>query len=152
MTDGFEVSILLSTALRIAIAYALALPIGWERESSTRSVGLRTFPLVSMASAAFALIGIHVFADTPDSQARLIAGLMTGIGFIGGGAILKGDSEVHGTSTAAGVWATGAIGTATAFDHYEIAIVVSLVTFVTFRWVTPIKERIEKKAGLKEGE
>ena len=98
-----------------------------------------------MASAAYVLLGLEVFPADTEGQSRLIQGLMTGIGFLGAGAILKGQGSVHGTATAASVWATGAIGAAAAYGHYEVAILVSAVTYATLRWVTPIKDRIEKK-------
>jgi putative Mg2+ transporter-C (MgtC) family protein len=78
-----------------------------------------------------------------DSYSRILQGLITGIGFIGGGAILKEDANVRGTATAASIWNTGAIGAAVAFSRYEIAIVLSLINFITLRWLTPIKETLK---------
>ena len=115
----------------MAMAYILALPIAWDREKSVRSAGLRTFPLVAVASCGFMLIGISVL-DSTDAEARVMYGIMTGIGFIGGGAILKGQDQVMGTATAASIWNTGAIGTAVAWGRFEIALVLSLVNFFTF--------------------
>ena len=66
----------------------------------------------------------------------------TGIGFIGGGAILKSDSQDSGTTTAAGLWATGAIGLAVAGGRYEIAILISTVTFITFALFKPVKSKL----------
>lgn len=148
--DLFDVSKLLVTLLHLAVAYVLALPIGWHQETSERTLGVRTFPLVSMASAAYVLLGLSVFPVDTEGQSRLIQGLMTGIGFLGAGAILKLHESVHGTATAASVWATGAIGAAAAYGHFEIAVLVSLATYATLRWVTPIKERIEKRADFKD--
>ncbi|NNC54206.1 MAG: MgtC/SapB family protein, partial [Pseudomonadales bacterium] len=122
----------------MAIAYVLALPIAWNREAHTRSAGLRTFPLVSIASCGFMLIAISAMPDT-GSQARVVQGIITGIGFIGGGAILKGNNNVTGTATAASIWATAAIGISVALYRYEIAIVVSLLTFVTLQFLGKAK-------------
>ena len=72
-------------------------------------------------------------------------GLMSGIGFIGGGAILKTDRNVSGTATAAAIWSTGAIGMAVAFHRYEIAISLSLVTFFTLRFIKPLKRIATKQ-------
>lgn len=69
---------------------------------------------------------------------------MTGIGFIGGGAILKHGTSVRGTATAASVWNTGAIGAAVAFRRYEIAVVLSLINFLTLRLLTELKEQKQK--------
>lgn len=124
--------------LHLAAAYLLALPIGWDREADSTGVGLRTFPLVAASCCGFLLIGQEVVSGS-EAYARLMYGLMSGIGFIGGGAILKTDRNVSGTATAAAIWSTGAIGTAVAFQRYEIAIALSLVTFFTLRFVKPLK-------------
>src|SRR5579862_189637 len=73
--------------LRLGVAYALAFPLGWNREREDRSVGLRTFPIVAVAACGFTILGSSV-TGTPDSASRVLQGLITGIGFIGGGAIL----------------------------------------------------------------
>ncbi len=123
---------------QLAIAYALALPIGWDRERSARSAGLRTFPLVAMASCGFMLTGIDVLhGDGP--YGRVMYGIITGIGFIGGGAILKTGANVLGTATAASLWNTGAIGLAVAWQNYEIAIALSAMNFLTLRVLGPMK-------------
>jgi len=124
---------------RLAIAYLLAVPIGWDRESSTRSAGLRTFPLVAVAACGYALVGVSVLSST-EAEARIIAGIITGIGFIGGGAILKDKGSVHGTATATSIWITGLIGIATAFERYEVAVLMSAIAFVTLRYVRRIKQ------------
>lgn len=134
---------------RLGGAYLLAVPIGFEREASERTMGLRTFPLVALASAAYLMLGHRLFGPDLGAQARVLEGLVTGIGFIGAGAILKlrGEEAVYGTATAASVWAVGAIGAAMAYGEYLIAVVLSVATFATFRWMTPIKEKIEEEAG-----
>jgi putative Mg2+ transporter-C (MgtC) family protein len=124
----------------IAVAFVLALPLGWERERAERSAGLRTFPLVAMASCGYILIASTALGDRPEAQARVLQGLMTGIGFIGGGAILKGDGTVRGTATAASIWNTGAIGAAAAFDRYDIALVLSVTNLVALRWLRVFKQ------------
>jgi putative Mg2+ transporter-C (MgtC) family protein len=131
--------------ISIAVAYVLALPVAWNREKSAQSLGLRTFPLVAVASCGYVLVAAMVMEGNLDAQARIIQGLMTGIGFIGGGAILKEGANVHGTATAASIWNTGAIGAAVAFGRYEIAIVLSLINFFTFRWLTPFKKNLSKQ-------
>jgi putative Mg2+ transporter-C (MgtC) family protein len=135
-----DMSVLLKNLAAIAIAFALALPIGWERERSERSAGLRTFPLVAMASCGYILLASRVLGDHPEGLARVLEGLITGIGFIGGGAILKSEGGVRGTTTAASVWNTGAIGEAVAFDRYEIALVLAAVNFAALRWLGRLKQ------------
>ena len=123
----------------LVLAYLLAIPIGWDREVQQRTAGLRTFPLVAVAACGYALIGFTVL-DSSDAQARIMQGLITGIGFIGGGAILKGGGTVHGTATASSLWATGAIGLAVASHRFEIAILVSIMTFLTLRFLKPLSK------------
>lgn len=124
--------------VQLLIAWVLTLPVAWDRELESRSAGLRTFPLVAVAACGYTLVGISVL-DTTDAEARVLQGLITGIGFIGGGAILKSKGSVMGTATAASIWNTGLIGVAVAFARYEIAIVASLINFVTLRYVARLK-------------
>lgn len=133
--------------LRMLAAYLLALPIGWQRERSSRGLGLRTFPLVAVASCGYMFLAVELAGGDPNAESRVLAGLMTGIGFIGGGAILKRTSaeEIHGTSTAAGIWATGALGAAAAYGRWDLAVVLTLVTLATFRLLEPIKDRLDAR-------
>ncbi|HSN54359.1 MAG TPA: MgtC/SapB family protein [Candidatus Sulfomarinibacteraceae bacterium] len=133
---------MLSHLVLLVVAFALALPIGWDREQSRRSFGLRTFPIVAVVSCGFMLLGMQVI-DSTDGEARVIQGIITGIGFIGGGAILTNRDSVKGTSSAASIWNTGAIGVAVAFSRFEIAIVLSALNFVTLRLLSGrVKEQI----------
>lgn len=131
--------LVLSHLRDLVIAYLLAVPIAWDREIRHRTAGLRTFPLVAVAACGYALIGFAVL-ESPDAQARIMQGLITGIGFIGGGAILKGGGSVEGTATASSLWATGAIGLAVASHRFEIAILVSILTFLTLRYLKPLMD------------
>lgn len=133
--------VMLSHLYHLAIAYGLALPLAFEREEHAKSAGLRTFPLVAIAACGYMLTGLAVL-DKGDAQARVIYGVITGIGFIGGGAILKGESNVTGVATAASLWNTGAIGIAVAWNRYDIAIILSLVNFLTLRWGRRVKEKL----------
>ncbi len=115
----------------LSIAYALAFLIGWNREREDRSAGLRTFPLVAVAACGFVQASEAMVRGEPEAMARIVEGVITGIGFIGGGAILKGGGEVHGTATAASLWATGAIGVAVGLANYDVAVTVCLFTVLT---------------------
>jgi putative Mg2+ transporter-C (MgtC) family protein len=123
----------------MAVAYLLALPIAWDRENQARSAGMRTFPLVAVASCGYMLVGLSVL-EGADAQARLMYGLITGIGFIGGGAIIKDKAGVSGTATAASLWNTGAIGMSVAWGRFEIALLLSAVNFLTLLLVPKLKE------------
>lgn len=127
--------------VHLAIAYALAVPIGWHQERSARSAGLRTFPLVSLAACGYMLVGMQVLEST-DAEARVIYGIITGIGFIGGGAILRGKGSIEGTATAASIWTTGAIGIAVAFTRLEIALVLAVLNFATLQLGPSVKDLV----------
>lgn len=124
----------------LVVAFVLALPVAWDREKRKSSPGLRTIPLVSLASCAYVLISISVLRGDPGAQARILQGLVTGVGFIGGGAILKSSDRVTGTATAASIWAMGALGAAVAYRRLEIAVLLAVVTLATLRWLKPLKE------------
>jgi len=126
----------------LLISYALALPIGLDREFSSKHFGMRTFPLVAVVSCGFMLTGMTVI-DSTDGEARVFQGIITGIGFIGGGAILRNKEGVEGTATAASIWNTGAIGVAIAFNRFEIAIVLSLINFITLKLIGRLKKSID---------
>jgi putative Mg2+ transporter-C (MgtC) family protein len=127
--------------LILAAAYVLALPIGWDREKEERSAGLRTFPLVAVASCGFIQASESLIAHSPEATARIVEGLITGIGFIGGGAILKTGGSVHGTATAASIWATGAVGTAVGLGNYDVAVVVAAFTFLSLKLLPLLKKK-----------
>jgi putative Mg2+ transporter-C (MgtC) family protein len=137
----FDWQIFWTIAAKVTAAYVLALPIGWERERVQHSVGLRTFPLVAMASCGYVLLADTVAGGDAAARSRIIQGLTTGIGFIGGGAIMRGRGNVHGTATAASIWNTGVIGAAVAESRFEIAVILSLLNLVTLHLLVPMKER-----------
>jgi putative Mg2+ transporter-C (MgtC) family protein len=138
---SFDWSQALTDFIRVLIAFTLALPIGWERALRSRSIGLRTFPIVAMASCGFILVVRVAPGANIEADARILQGLLAGIGFIGGGAILKQETGVRGLATAASIWNTGAIGAAVAFQRVEIAVVLSVVNFLTLYLLTPIAEK-----------
>jgi putative Mg2+ transporter-C (MgtC) family protein len=127
---------------KIGITFALTAVIGWDREKEAHSAGLRTFPIVGMASCGYLL----VLGGQPDvtAQSRVLQGLITGIGFVGGGAILKEGGLVKGTATAASVWNAGVIGAAVAMDHYGVAVVLAALNLFTLRALMPLKNWIDR--------
>jgi putative Mg2+ transporter-C (MgtC) family protein len=128
--DEFDLQTVATHLVQIGIAFLLALPVAYNREQEARTAGLRTFPLVAVAACGYMLVGLQVLTST-DAESRVIYGIIAGMGFIGGGAILKSEGSVSGTATAASLWNTGAIGIAVAFHRYEIAIVLSIINFLT---------------------
>jgi len=123
----------------LASAYFLAIPIGWNREREERSAGLRTFPLVAVATCGFVQAAETLLVTSPEAMARILEGLITGMGFIGGGAILRQSDSVRGTATAASLWVTGAIGAAVGLGSYDVAVILALVTVVTLWIMEPLK-------------
>jgi putative Mg2+ transporter-C (MgtC) family protein len=99
-----------------------------------------------MASCGYLL----VLGSQPDAaaQSRVLQGLITGIGFVGGGAILKEGATVKGTATAASIWNAGVIGAAVAMGQYEIAILLAALNLFTLRALLPIKLWIDKKRNI----
>ena len=123
----------------LVIAYLLALPIGWNREKEERSAGLRTFPLVAVATCGFIQAARSAHITEPEAMARIMEGIIAGMGFIGGGAILRKDDSVKGTATAASIWVTGAIGAAVGLGSIDVAVMLSLATLVTLLVMRPLK-------------
>ena len=107
-------------------------------------MGLRTLPLVAVACCAYILVGTSVTGEDPTVNARLLSGLLAGIGFIGGGAILKTDDRVKGTATAASILSTGILGAAVGFGRVEIALLISLITLATLWLLRPIERRLDR--------
>jgi putative Mg2+ transporter-C (MgtC) family protein len=134
----------LSDVLHLGIAYLLALPIGWIWEREHRSVGLRTFPIVAVAACGFTMLGASMPGVTSDGYSRILQGLITGIGFIGGGAILHDKGMVSGTATAASIWSIGIVGAAVAFGRYDIGVVLTLINLLTLKALTPLKRHLDE--------
>ena len=141
----FDWDVMLAHTVQMVIAFVLVLPVGYNRENSRQSIGLRTFPLVSLASCSFALLAFEVQGDDPSAMGRIVSGVVTGIGFIGGGAILKKDGMIEGTSTAAAIWSAGCVGVAVAMGRLEIAVLISVFMVGIFYFVSPLKQKLSKE-------
>jgi len=128
---------------KIGLAWAIVMPTGWWSEWQGHAVGVRTFPIVAMASCGFLMI---LTGDSGDSS-RVLQGLITGIGFVGGGAIVRDGVNVRGTATAASIWVAGAIGAAVALGRIEIAIVLGVLDVVSMGALVPLKRLIDNRGG-----
>jgi putative Mg2+ transporter-C (MgtC) family protein len=111
---------LLEVALRLALAFVFALPIGWERERRSRAANLRTYPLLSVCVGGILLAGLGT-GGGPGEQADVYFGVLTGIGFVVSGAIVTSPEHPSGMTTAVSLWTTGAIGASTAYGNVPIA-------------------------------
>lgn len=134
-----EWEVLPQILLSLAVAFALGIPVGWEREQHEVGPGLRTYPLLAMGACAFLEIGQFAFHDDLEAQARVFQALVSGIGFIGAGAIIKGRAEVHGLATAVSLWVTVGIGIAASYELFVLATVLSVTTLVALRFLKPFK-------------
>jgi putative Mg2+ transporter-C (MgtC) family protein len=111
--------------VHLVVAFVLALPIGLNRARAERSAGLRTFPLVAMASCGLAQTAISVLGPGAPSHANVLQGIVTGVGFIGAGAIIRQGDITTGNATAASVWVVGIMGAAVGYGFYDIGIVLA---------------------------
>ena len=130
--------------IRLVLAFVLGGVIGIEREKKRRTAGLRTHVLVSMGSCLIMLTSIHIFdiykGLTALDPARIAAGVVTGIGFLGGGAIIRSSHDVRGLTTAATIWVSAGIGLTAGAGFYLAAVVatlLSLVALVVLKKVEP---------------
>jgi putative Mg2+ transporter-C (MgtC) family protein len=109
--------------LRLALAGALGGLIGLERELRDREAGLRTHLLVSVGAALFTIVGAYGFASIRTDPTRVAAQIVTGIGFLGAGAIIRQGSSVRGLTTAATLWVVAAVGLAAGAGYYSAALI-----------------------------
>src|SRR3989338_6289227 len=113
--------------IRLILAVVIGGLIGWEREVVHKPAGVRTHMLVSMGSALFALVTLQTL---PEETGRIIAGVATGIGFLGAGTIFKAKDSVHGLTTAASIWVVAALGLAIGIGHYFMTLVATILVFL----------------------
>lgn len=129
------------TVIRLVGALLLAAIVGWQRERTGHAAGLRTHLLVALGSALFTLISLESRATTGEAT-RVIQGIAAGIGFLGGGVIIKVEKEgIKGLTTAAGIWATAAIGVAAGLGHLGIAFIAVLLAWFVLAVLEPIEQR-----------
>ena len=130
----------LDAALRLVLAFVLALPVGWEGERRSGSAGLRTYPLLSVCICGFLLVA-RTAAGGPGEQADVFFGVLNGIGFVGSGAIAKSGAHIGGMTTAVSLWVTGAIGAGVAYGSPLISGALSLMSVVTLAVPSLVKRK-----------
>ena len=141
---------------RLVLAAIFGTIIGLDREYREKEAGFRTHFLVSLGSALMMIVSQYGFSEilTHDGvsldPSRIAAQVVSGIGFIGAGTIIFNHQIVRGLTTAASLWATGAVGTAVGLGSYDTAIVLSAMTFLTLRLVKAGKDGPETDSGLAE--
>lgn len=130
----------LDMVLRLVIAALLGGLVGFERELADKPAGLRTLLLVCMGSALFTVASKFGFAEGADA-ARVAAGIVAGIGFLGAGTILRVKGDVIGITTAATIWAVAAIGLAVGAGLYLVAIVTTAIALVALHFLVTERHR-----------
>jgi putative Mg2+ transporter-C (MgtC) family protein len=145
LEDFFNWPVILKNLILIIIALLFTLPLAINRESHSKGAGLRTYPLVAIATCSYTLLALEVLGGG-DGIAKFMAGLVTGIGFIGGGAIMKSKDEdkISGLANAASIWNTGAVGMAVAWQRFEIAMIISIINYFIFRAGHKVKKVINE--------
>jgi putative Mg2+ transporter-C (MgtC) family protein len=137
-------------ALRLVVAAALGLAVGFEREIHGHPAGLRTHMLVALGSGLFTVLSAYGFRDVagtvPNTASidptRIAAQIVSGIGFLGAGAILKDGIVIRGLTTAASLWATSAVGMAAGAGEYIIAVVATATILVSLWPINALAERL----------
>lgn len=149
LASGFpNLTQLAHVVIRLIAATLLGAVVGFERESTGKSAGLRTHILVSLGTALFVLASAGSGMSS-DGLSRVVQGLTTGIGFIGAGAILKlvAEREIQGLTTAAGIWMTAAIGVAVGLGSLGLALISTVLAFIVLGVVGKIEFLMEKKSA-----
>lgn len=128
-------------SIRLLLAAFLGGVLGYEREYKGKAAGLRTHMLVSLGAALFVLVPLEA-GMAIDDLSRVMQGIITGIGFLGAGTILKGSSvqDVKGLTTAAGIWLTAAIGVAVGLGHESTAVMTTVLALVIFLLMPPLEQ------------
>jgi putative Mg2+ transporter-C (MgtC) family protein len=143
----------LDILLRLGLAALLTGAIGAERELRERSAGLRTYILVGVGSALFTLVSAYAWSDFVQSgevridPTRIAAQIVTGVGFLGAGAILRQGLSVRGLTTAAGLWAAAAIGMAAAAGFWVAAVATTAIVMVALAPLRTLERHFVRFGG-----
>jgi putative Mg2+ transporter-C (MgtC) family protein len=132
--------------LRLLLAAGLGAAIGVEREYRHKPAGLRTNILIAVGSALFTIVSMDM-ARHGGSPDRIAAQIVTGIGFLGGGCILRSGFSVHGMTTAATIWVNAAVGIAAGSGAFALAAVATALTLVVLAVLPPIEAYFERRTG-----
>ena len=136
---------------RLLTAVLLGAMLGFEREVRQKSAGLRTNILIAVGAALFTLMSYELaFEATGGDPGRVAAQIVTGIGFLGAGAIMRTGSGVQGLTTAATVWVNAAVGVAAGGGEYHLAFMATAVTLAALLVLEPLERAIARRFGSPE--
>ena len=134
--------------LRLVLAVGLGAALGIERESRNKTAGTRTHSLVALGAALFTVSGVFLGTDGITDRARIAAQVVSGIGFIGGGAILRSGLTVTGITTAASLWMAASFGVAAGVGLYWVAAAGGLLTFIAILGLGAVADLMLRRRGL----
>jgi putative Mg2+ transporter-C (MgtC) family protein len=134
-------------AMLIVLAMLIGLVIGAEREYRSKPAGLRTLILVSVGACIFTMLSLKIGVANPD---RLAANIITGIGFLGAGAIFKDDNKINGLTTATTIWACAALGMSVGSGHIFLAFAGAVAVFVVLSMLLFAENYIDGKSRTRE--
>jgi putative Mg2+ transporter-C (MgtC) family protein len=130
---------------RLLVAALLGGLIGAEREYRQKSAGLRTNTLIALGSALFTMVSLTLVEGTAEAPSRVAAQIVTGVGFLGAGAILRTQRDITGLTTAATIWVNAAIGMAVGAGEYRLGVVATIVTLVVLSVMAPLDALFERR-------
>lgn len=143
---------LLEMLIRLASACGLGLVVGLEREMRDKAAGLRSHMMVALGASAFIMMGLHILFATAEGDpsarvdpTRIVEGVIGGIGFLGAGSIIQSRGNVHGITTGASIWLTGAIGVACGLGLLPLAAMVTAMALVIMAVLGQLKHKMSKK-------
>ena len=138
----------LDLTVRLVVAMVLGAVIGLERELQRMPAGFRTHALVSLGAAIFTIVSAHAFAGPGTDPTRIAAQVVSGIGFLGGGAILHYGGTVRGLTTAASLWAVAGVGMAAGAGLWVVAVVSSVLVIVALEVFQRLEWYARQRLGL----
>ena len=136
---------------RVLVAALLGAIIGVQRESRGKAAGLRTNALITVGSALFGVLSVTVVPHNQGDPSRIASAVVSGIGFLGGGAILRHEQHVLGLTSAATIWVDAAIGLSVGVGMYTLAVSVTVVTLFVLEVLPHVENLLGRHMGMANG-
>lgn len=136
--------------IRLVMAVLLGALVGYERERQGKPAGLRTHAMVALGAALFTVVSLYGFGESADTS-RVAAMIVSGIGFLGAGAILHERGGVQGLTTAASLWVTAAIGIAVGVGMMLMSLATAALVFAVLRFAPNVRPRLAQEASVRDG-
>ena len=146
--EALDLGIQLELSVRLVVALLLGGVIGWERELQRMPAGFRTHALVSLGSAIFTVISAYAFTGPGSDPTRIAAQIVSGIGFLGGGAILHYGGTVRGLTTAASLWSVAAVGMAAGAGLYVVAAISAVLVIIGLEVFQRVERMVKRRLDI----